>query len=167
STGQGQETNLQLEGFLIKGTSNANSISVLGGQVGFAVLGDDLGNLNILFVDGGAAVRCGVGTTFTSGGTTVVEVNSGSLILNSAVTETTATKGVILNGGTLTIFGTGAYGVLNVWVGTVNHFSTGTITTLNVGTSGDMEISPDISLTITNTNCYGNGTLRFNAHTVT
>lgn len=156
NTGTGTEVNL--EALLLKGTHASNTAVVNGGSVGFAVFGGETTTLTSLTIaqgDGGdtqpSAVRCGEGCTLT----TVVH-SSGKLVLSSAVTTFT------VNGGTVTMFGTSAdtIGTLSLWGGVFSLWSTGTITTLKVGSGATLDCSQDPrARTVTNSTIFSGGSV--------
>jgi hypothetical protein len=160
NTGTGTEANPNMEALALKGPNIWNTMNVLGGQVGSCVLEGEIAGFSNLLVDGGAAVRCGDGVTFTTPG--LVTVNSGSLQINSAAAS------VIVNGGSVIVAGVGAYTTISVWANsTLAYAATGVITTLNV--AGAVTISPPqaTNVVVTNTNLYGAGSLTYNSHFVT
>ncbi len=161
-TGIGSETNPPLEALLIKGTSSTNVLNVFAGQVGSAILGGEAASWSAVTIDGGSAVRMLDGASFVAN--TVITVNgNSSLEIHNSNSGGSATTTV--NSGSLAIM-RGSFNIINVWAGGTLFYACSTlITTLNIG--GQVTISNEVTLTVTNTNCYGNGSLTFNAHTTT
>lgn len=138
----GTPKEFDLEAMLWKGTHASNVMNVRGSaSVGVAVFGGETATIATLSVDENARVRCGAGTTLTT-----VNVNSGTVELNSNITT------LNVYGGTVTVNGTATVGQLNVYGGLVVYNSTGTIggNTL-VGESGRIDFSTGLgAVTVTN-----------------
>ena len=129
NTGSPAEVNL--EAFLWKGTHASNTLVVRGNaSVGVAVFGSETAVIATLTLEGNARVRCGAGTTLTT-----VNVNGGTLEINSNVTTLTVYDGVV------TVSGTAAVTTLNLYGGTVIYNSTGTLGTATVGEGGFLDFS--------------------------
>lgn len=144
-TGKSIDASAGLEGMLWKGTHAANVVNVLGGSLGIGVLAGDVATV-VTLRKTDATVRCGSGCTLT----TVTNEGRGALEIASAVT----TLNVFPGSSSTLIVGAGAITTLNCY-GTVDHQGTGTITTLNVGSTGNIDFDNAAApITITNTNLY-------------
>ena len=129
----GSSSDPSLEALQWKGSNAANVVQVLGGTAALAGYGSDSATVSTLSVDGSASVRCGPGLTLTT-----LKMESGTVVVNSAVT--TVTK----EGGDLTLQGSGAVGTLTDDSGTTHYNSTGTLTTANVGPAAVLDFSGDM-----------------------
>lgn len=140
----------------ITGTGASSVVEVFGGSLDVSMRGGESATVATLRVTDGAVVRTGPGVTLT----TISQID-GTIEINSAATT------INQNGGELSIFGAGAYTTINCG-GTVNYGSSGTITTLNVASSGSFDCSADNrGRTITNIDLWAGATFNDPAGTVT
>jgi hypothetical protein len=127
----------------IKAAAAGTVINVKKGTVGVAYESGEtttVGTINVNYStnkNSDATVEIGSGTTLTT-----LTKTGGAGILRCAATTITN------NGGTLKVFGSGAYTTINVGDGTVTNYGTGTVTTL--GTTGNGKYIRSGVHTITN-----------------
>jgi hypothetical protein len=127
----------------IKAAAAGTTINVKKGTVGIAYESGEtttVGTININYVSNkssDATVEIGSGTTLTT-----LTKTGGVGILKCAATTVTN------NGGTLKVYGSGAYTTVNVGDGTVTNYGSGTITTLNL--TGNAKYIRAATHTITN-----------------
>lgn len=133
------------EALLLLGTSASNTLTVYSGQVGIAVDAASVAtyatiSVGLITGPGDASIRCESGVTLTT-----ISQNSGTVVVNSAVTTWT------MLGGLAVVYGAGACTTLTVDAGTLVYESNGTITTLNIGAHGTADFTHDLrARTITN-----------------
>lgn len=154
--GTGNQAEVGLEALLWKGTHASNTLDVLKGTVGAAVLAGETATLATLRVGyqsnqlGDATVRCGSGVTLTT-----IDKSGGTLVIESNVTTLTQTA------GDLYVRGSAAVTTLNADGGKVFDESTGTMTTANVAAGVTLDFSRQTqSKTVTNCNAYDGATIR-------
>lgn len=134
---------------LLLGTHASNVLNVQQGDVGVAFFQGETSTLVTIRcgngTSSGATIVCGTTVTLTS---STIDVCGGTLTINTA----TASGDIdISSGGTVNIFGTGAHASIDVQNGTCNYASSGTLTTLAVGSAGTFDKSVDLrAVTITN-----------------
>lgn len=158
----GQELEEGLESILWKGTHASNAVNITRGKLGAAVFPGETAVIATLRVgyqesiDSDAAVRCGSGVTLTT-------INQSGGTLETASNVTT----VNMTGGTHTRWA-GTLGTLNLDGGTVHYLSTGTMTTVKVGSDGVLNFTKDMrSRTVTNAEIYERGEIHDPFQTVT
>lgn len=146
STGQSEiegEAALQ-----ILGTHASNALNITKGSVSVATWAGEtstLATVRLGYTESQASdanLELGTGVTLSSA---TITMAGGRLVSNSAISALT------INGGTATIMA-GTVGTLTLDAGNVYYQSTGTITTLAVGSNGDIDFSRDLrARAITNT----------------
>jgi hypothetical protein len=140
------------------GTHASNSLTVMAGQAGVAVVLDsEISTVATLNVSGtGATVFTGKGTTLTT-----INQNGGNLTINSAATTVSNVA------GTFTSQGSGAITTANI-TGNANLNSTGTITTLNVYSGGRANFTADPrARTIATAKLYKGATILYDPAVIT
>lgn len=137
------------------GTSASNTVTVLKGDVGIATHGGEVATVATLTVsyldsqDSDASVVCGDGVTLT----TIVQ-SGGTLDVSSNITTLTQQGGTCYVGGTATIT------TASIQAGILEHASSGTVTTLNVGSLGTANFNRSMAArTVTSTNAYAGCTI--------
>jgi trimeric autotransporter adhesin len=144
-SGSGSPAESGLESILWKGTESTNVVNIRKGSFGAAVFAGETATIATLRssyvtnVQGDVQARLGAGVTLTtvnqSGGT--LEINAGFTTLNMLDGQTTIQAG---NVTTISIDG-----------GTCWYNGAGTLTTINIGTSGTLDLSRDLrTIVITN-----------------
>lgn len=162
-TSTGTSLDTDLPAFLFKGTHASNALNINKGDVGVALLTGETATVATLrvgyvdSVDGDASVKCSSGVTLTT-----IEQSGGVVEIASNVTTITKTDGSITVGGSATVT------TANVDGGEYYHKSTGTLTTLKVGSDGVASFTRDMrARTVTNCEVYKGGTLLDSFKTVT
>lgn len=107
------------------------TVSIISGQVGIAMGGDETSTLASARVASGGALVLGGGVTITT------LLSAGNTVISAAVTTLT------VDSGTTTLSGSAAVTNLNVRGGTVVHKTSGTVTSAEVG-PGVLDASQDI-----------------------
>lgn len=148
-----------IEAALLKGTHASNVANITRGSVGFAVFAGETATIATLrcgfveSVQGDATVRCGSGVTLTT-----IEQSGGVLTINSNATTITKTD------GTLFVEGAAAVTTLHNRKGNAFYKSTGTLSTVNVGSEAVLDFRQDMrARTVTTTNVHGGGAI-FDPH---
>lgn len=127
------------------GTNASNKLAITGGTVGTAIVAGEVSTWSEITVSGGT-LNCGSGCTLTT-----VNVDAGEAFISSAATT------INLDGGKLTVNGTGATTTANCNGGELIYNSSGTITNLNI--RGRVVLSSGVARTITNCSMYAGGSL--------
>ena len=131
-----------LPAVLFKGSNASNTLTILGGTVGTAMIGTDTAQYATIYITGGSLI-CGVGTTLAT-----LEIDD-----NPTVTLLCAATTINMSGSaTLTMQGVGAIGTINQYGGSITCDSTGTISTLVLWPAAKIDFS-GIATPITVTNC--------------
>lgn len=152
----GKPAETGLEAILLRGTNSSNTLQVLKGSVGIAVVGGSTSNfaagVNIGYTDNKASdskVRFGAGCTLG-----VVNIRGGEVITNSAITTLTMTDGKLTHqAGGMTTF--------SLEGGTCNYNSTGTVAVMLLGSKGTLDLTKDMrAVTFTTFDMWAGATLR-------
>lgn len=138
-----------IESLLLKLINASNAVNVNRGSVGIAIYPGETSTvptLRVGFVEnvaGDAEVRCGAGVTLTT-----IEQSGGKLQTSSALTTVTLSDGELIHNA-------GAVTTLRIDAGAVRYRSNSTLTTVHVGSGGNLDMSQDMRpVTITNVSLY-------------
>jgi hypothetical protein len=130
-TSTGSPVDQAIPALCVKGSGSTYTPTILSGSVGFAVETGQTATLDTVTVSGDSTVMLGSGCTLTT-----VTVNAGVVTMNSGATTLNVVAGEVH-------VLAGAVTTLNVDGGTVFYRSTGTITTLKVGTEATIDFTRD------------------------
>lgn len=155
-TSTGSQVEQSVPALVVKGSGSTYTPTILNGSVGFATEVSQTCTIDTLTVGGAAVVTLGSGCT-----TTTINQTGGTVTTNAAVTTFTLTDGIAYHmAGAVTTF--------TVDGGTLYDRSTGTITTLKVGTGAKVDFTQDNrARTVTNCTLDASATLIDTFKTVT
>lgn len=158
----GQAEEDRIPAVLWKGTHASNTATIQRGSVGIGFFAGESATVATLAVGylenvaGDATVNCGTGCTLTT-----VNQSGGNLTTQSAVTTANVTDGEWTHMA-------GAVTTINLDGGACRYRSTGTLTTVNVGSDGELDFSRDMrARTVTNCNLHERSIYRDPVGTVT
>jgi hypothetical protein len=155
-TNTGSPVDQAIPALCIAGGGSTYTPTVLAGSVGFAVEVGQTATLDTPEIGGDAVVTFGSGCTITT-----LTVNSGTAWLYAGLTTLNVTSGTVYCMA-------GAVGTANLDGGTVYYQSTGTITTLKVGTGAAIDFTHDQrARTVTNATLEATGAITDTYKTVT
>jgi hypothetical protein len=157
NTGTPAETGLPA--LFWKGNSTGNLVDVVKGKVGIGYFADDTAKLNRLRIGkknnptADASVEIGTGTTFVT-----IEQTAGKMSVNSSGS---AFATLDQTGGESEIRGSGAITTVTVDGGICYYCSSGTASTVNIGSKGTIDCTRDLrDRTFTACNAFGGATVR-------
>lgn len=140
----------------LRGTHASNTLEVIGGTVDVAAEAGQTATFATLNASGSSEVRTSSGTTLTTvnaSGSAVVDITSAAALSDITTINISDSAVVYLRGDN-------AVGTINVYGGTLYLMSSGTITNLNVGPTGVVDVTQStVAVTVTNASASPGATI--------